>query len=126
MSKIPFYKISGSGNDFILIDNRSGLIKEDAGRFAARVCRRKFSVGADGLILIEPSDKVDFRWRFHNSDGSEAEMCGNGGGGAARVAYILGVAKEKLSFLTKAGIIKAEVRGERGKIGFTEPMDLRR
>src|SRR3990170_4290337 len=126
MSKIPFYKISGSGNDFILIDNRSGLIKEDAGRFAARVCRRKFSVGADGLILIEPSDKVDFRWRFHNSDGSEAEMCGNGGRCAARFAYILGIAKENLSFETKAGIIKAEVRGKRVKLALPEPMDLRR
>src|SRR3990167_6429834 len=126
MSKIPFYNISGSGNDFILIDNRSGLIKEDAGRFAARVCRRKFSVGADGLILIEPSDKVDFRWRFHNSDGSEAEMCGNGGRGAARFAYILGIAKENLSFETKAGIIKAEVRGKRVKLALPEPMDLRR
>jgi diaminopimelate epimerase len=126
MSKIPFYKMSGGGNDFILIDNRSGLVKEDAGRFAARVCRRKFSVGADGLILIESSDKVDFRWRFHNSDGSEAEMCGNGGRCAARFAYILGIAKENLSFETKAGIIKAEVRGERVKLALPEPMDLRR
>lgn len=126
MSKIPFYKMSGGGNDFILIDNRSGLIKEDAGRFAARVCRRKFSVGADGLILIEPSDKVDFRWRFYNSDGSKAEMCGNGGRCAARFAYILEIAKENLSFETNAGIIKAEVRGKRVKLALPEPMDLRR
>lgn len=126
MPKIPFYKMSGSGNDFILIDNRNGLIKEDASKFAATVCRIKFSVGADGLILIESSNKADFRWRFYNSDGSEAEMCGNGGRCAARFAYIKEIAKENLSFETKAGIIKAEVRGRRVKLAMLEPKDLRR
>ncbi len=126
MSKIPFYKISGSGNDFILIDNREGLVKGDASQFAAKVCRRKFSAGADGLILIEPSDKADFRWRFYNSDGSEAEMCGNGGRCAARFVYINKIAKENLSFETKAGIINAEVRDRRVKLAMIEPKDLRR
>ena len=126
MSMIPFYKMNGSGNDFILIDNRKGLVNGDVSKFATRVCRRGFSVGADGLILIESSDKADFKWRFYNSDGSEAEMCGNGGRCAARFAYIYKMAGENLSFETKAGIIKAEVKGRRVKLAMVEPKDLRR
>src|SRR5574340_217339 len=77
---IEFFKMSGSGNDFILIDNRKKtLAVGDVVEFVKSVCRRKVSVGADGLIIIEPSDRVDFRWRFFNADGSEVEMCGNGG-----------------------------------------------
>jgi diaminopimelate epimerase len=65
---IPFYKMSGSGNDFIIIDNRDNIIPmDDLSVFAARVCRRKLSVGADGLILIEPSRSADFKWNFFNS-----------------------------------------------------------
>jgi diaminopimelate epimerase len=126
MRGIPFYKMSGSGNDFILIDNRNKLIHENASQFAVRVCRRKFSVGADGLILIEKSDKADFKWRFYNSDGSEAEMCGNGGRCAARFAYIQKIADENLSFETKAGTIRAEVKGREVKLALLEPTDLRR
>src|SRR3990172_1869117 len=126
MSKIPFYKMNGSGNDFILIDNRKGLVGGNISQFAAKVCHRNFSIGADGLILIESSDKVDFRWRFYNSDGSEAEMCGNGGRCAARFAYMHKIAGENLSFETKAGLIKAEVKGRRVKLAMIEPKDLRR
>src|SRR4030042_1438342 len=95
--KIPFFKMSGSGNDFILIDNRQEILNADQlGDFVSKVCTRKVSVGADGFILIEPSRKVDFRWRFFNADGSEAEMCGNGGRCAARFAVLKGMAGEKL------------------------------
>ena len=110
---IEFYKMSGSGNDFILIDNRDGsLAVGDIVAFVKSVCERKVSVGADGLIVIESSDKVDFRWRFFNADGSEVEMCGNGGRCAARFALLRGIAGEKMSFETVAGIIDAEVRGD--------------
>jgi diaminopimelate epimerase len=85
--KIPFMKMSGSGNDFILIDHRKPILDEDKMKdFARKVCQRRVSVGADGLILIERSEKADFKWRFFNADGSEAEMCGNGGRCAARFA----------------------------------------
>ena len=88
---IDFFKMSGSGNDFILIDNRDGsLAVGDAAAFARSVCARKVSVGADGLFIIERSERVDFRWRFYNADGSEADMCGNGGRCAARFAYLWG------------------------------------
>ncbi|MCX5882837.1 MAG: diaminopimelate epimerase, partial [Deltaproteobacteria bacterium] len=76
MNPIHFYKMSGCGNDFIIIDNRRPLIEEkDLSAFIVGACRRKMSVGADGIILLEKSDTVDFKWRFFNSDGSVAEMC---------------------------------------------------
>jgi diaminopimelate epimerase len=130
MNKIPFCKMSGSGNDFILIDNRQRILDGDQLEdFVRRVCTRKVSAGADGLILIEPSERVHFRWRFFNADGSEAEMCGNGGRCAARFAVLRGIAPERLSFETLAGIIEAEVHGRRVKLQMVQPsgmeLDLR-
>jgi diaminopimelate epimerase len=125
MNEIAFYKMSGSGNDFILIDNRLPVIPtEDLSRFAAQVCRRRMSVGADGLILLETSDSADFRWRFFNSDGSTAEMCGNGARCAARFAFLLGIAGEKMRFETLAGTIGAHVQGDQVRIRMTDPCDL--
>ncbi len=122
---IDFFKMSGSGNDFILIDNRQGsLAVGNVVEFVRNVCERKGSVGADGLIIIEPSDRVDFRWRFFNADGSEVEMCGNGGRCAARFAYLMGIAGEKMSFETVAGIIDAEVRDDVVKLRLTDPQNL--
>jgi diaminopimelate epimerase len=122
---IEFYKFSGSGNDFILIDNMDGSLQVgDPGAFAKSVCARKVSVGADGLIIIEPSDKVDFRWRFFNADGSEPEMCGNGGRCAARFAFLRKIAKKRMSFETLAGIIDAEVKANSVKILLSAPHSL--
>jgi len=123
---IEFFKMSGSGNDFILIDNRGqSLNVQNLTEFVKTVCERKVSVGADGLIIIENSDRADFRWRFFNADGSEVEMCGNGGRCAARFACIKGIAGENLSFETRAGIIDAEVRGDVVKLRLTDPHALR-
>lgn len=126
MKTIPFSKMSGTGNDFIIIDNRQRLV-EDHGltEFIRNVCRRKMSVGADGLILIESSDKADFRWRFFNSDGSLAEMCGNGARCAARFAYLNGIAGENLFFETEAGIINGEIKDGGAKVKIPDPVDLR-
>jgi diaminopimelate epimerase len=125
MNDIPFYKMSGSGNDFILIDNRRSVVTfDDPSHFAAQVCRRKMSVGADGLILLEASNCADFRWRFFNSDGSTAEMCGNGARCAARFAFLHGMAGEKMRFETLAGIIGAQIQGDQVKIRMTDPCDL--
>lgn len=111
ISKIPFIKMTGSGNDFILIDNRKGIIPpEKAPEFARKACRHKLSVGADGLILIENDPEVDFSWRFFNADGSEAEMCGNGSRCAARFAVLSGIVKgSPMVFRTGAGLIRAEL-----------------
>ncbi|HUH65415.1 MAG TPA: diaminopimelate epimerase, partial [Syntrophales bacterium] len=89
--------------------------------FVRAVCERKVSVGADGLIIIGKSSRADFRWRFFNSDGSEVDMCGNGSRCAARFACIKGIAKDKMSFETGAGIIEAEVKGDMVKVKLTEP-----
>jgi diaminopimelate epimerase len=122
MEKIPFFKMSGSGNDFIIIDNRASRMEHaKTPKFIRAVCERKISLGADGLIFIEDSDKCDFSWRFFNSDGSEAEMCGNGGRCAARFAFLSGIAGSNMSFETIAGVIKADVEGSNVKIQLPIP-----
>ncbi len=126
MKKIPFYKMSGAGNDFIIIDNRHQIVADaDLTEFISKICRRKISAGADGLILIEPSDACDFRWRFFNSDGSKAEMCGNGARCAARFAYVNGIAGTTLSFETEAGVVSARIDNERVKVKMPDPSDLK-
>jgi diaminopimelate epimerase len=123
---LPFFKMSGAGNDFIIIDNRAGIVTiDDLPKFAAQVCRRKMSVGADGLFLLEKSDKADFKWQFFNADGSVPGMCGNGARCAARFAFLTGMTGRELSFETLAGIIHASVEGERVKIKMTAPHDMR-
>jgi diaminopimelate epimerase len=123
---IEFYKMSGSGNDFIIIDNRDlSLNVGDLPAFARKVCARKISVGADGLLLIEPSKTVNFKWQFYNSDGSDAEMCGNAARCVARYAYLKGIAPKKMSFETLAGIISAEVNDDVVKVRLTDPSPLR-
>jgi diaminopimelate epimerase len=120
MKKVSFCKMQGSGNDFILIDNRRGVLKgKNLRQLARQVCDRHYSVGADGLIVIVPSAKADFKWRFLNADGSEAEMCGNGSRCAARFAQVRKIAGRNLSFETLAGIIRAEVKKTTVKVQLT-------
>jgi len=126
LMKIPFMKMSGSGNDFILIDHREPFLKEDRLRdFIRKACRRRISVGADGLILIERTQKADFKWRYFNADGGEAEMCGNGGRCAARFAYLKGIAGPSLKFETSVGILSAEVNGMKVKLELPKPFGLK-
>ena len=122
MYNIDFFKMSGSGNDFIIVDNSSGIINGDnINDFVEKICQRKVSVGADGFILLQKSDKADFKWRFFNADGSEAEMCGNGGRCAAMFAYLKGIAGKKMSFETLAGLIRAEILDDRVKLEMPSP-----
>jgi diaminopimelate epimerase len=126
MKKIPFYKMQGSGNDFILIDNRGGILKGMNPRgLAVNVCDRHYSVGADGLIVIVPSKNADFKWRFFNSDGSEAEMCGNGSRCAARFALLKKIAKKSMTFETLAGTIHAQVKKNTVKVQLAGAAGLR-
>lgn len=126
MEPIAFSKMSGSGNDFIVIDNRNKVVEDDRlAEFIRRTCRRKMAVGADGFILIESSEEAEFKWRFFNSDGSIAEMCGNGARCAARFAYVNGIAGENLSFETEAGIVRGQVKDDRVKVKMPDPFDLR-
>ncbi|MBU1180699.1 MAG: diaminopimelate epimerase [Proteobacteria bacterium] len=126
MKKLAFFKMSGSGNDFILIDNRNNVVDESGlTSFIRNVCRRKMSAGADGLILIENSDSADFKWRYYNSDGGRAEMCGNGARCAARFAYLNKIAGSDMSFVTDAGIVHAQVRGDKVKVNMVDPSDFK-
>ncbi|MCF6290710.1 MAG: diaminopimelate epimerase [Desulfobacterales bacterium] len=124
---IPFTKMSGTGNDFIIIDHRRPFLPDrEIPGFVRSVCQRGFSVGADGLILIEDDPEADFRWQFFNGDGSRAEMCGNGARCAARFALQKKIAPARMRFITDAGPIEAEVLDGRVKLKMTPPVDLRR
>jgi diaminopimelate epimerase len=108
------------------MDHRRRLIPEaEYSRFARRVCAPKVGVGADGLILIEDSPRADFRWRFFNADGSEAEMCGNGARCAARFAVMQELAGPRLTFETLAGLIEAEVQDRQVRVTMVGVEDLR-
>ena len=102
-------KYSASGNDFVIFHT---FKKEDRSKLAKKLCDRFNGVGADGLIVILPHTKYDFEWQFYNSDGSIAEMCGNGSRAAAHYAYTNNLAPKKMKFLTLAGVIEAEVDGD--------------
>ncbi len=125
--RIHFFKMTGAGNDFILIDNRQKLVDPDHCQdLVRRACRHKLSVGADGMILIENDPEVDFKWRFFNADASEAEMCGNGARCAARFANLAGITpRPRMAFRTLAGIIRAELLGDRVKVQMPTPHSLR-
>ena len=123
---IQFTKMSGSGNDFIIIDNRVPVM-DDAKKvdFVRRVCDRKMSIGDDWVIFVENSDKADIKWDFYNEDGSSAEMCGNGGRCVARYAVERNIAPAKMTLETVAGIVGAEVNGAIVKVKLTAPENLR-
>jgi diaminopimelate epimerase len=125
MDAVSFTKMSGSGNDFILIDNRGRTLDEGSlAAFVVGVCRRRLSVGADGVILVERSEAADFRWRFYNADGSPAAMCGNGARCAARFAVLQGICGPQCRFETGAGVIEAVVGGRRVRVRLTDPGEL--
>ena len=108
MSELRFWKMHGLGNDFIVVDNRNGAIGDlAAADLARRLCERRFSVGADGLLLLSKSAVADARMRVFNADGSEAEMCGNGIRCFAKYCYENNIVQTKvMSIETLAGIKK--------------------
>lgn len=119
---IPFHKMVASGNDFVVVDNRAKLI-QDPVRFARKVCERHNGIGADGVLLLENSRKADFKMRIINSDGSEAEACGNG------FRCIALFAKEKIGlplrfqFESVSGLVQAEICGRRVRVQLPDPKD---
>ena len=117
--------MNGAGNDFILFDNRTGSIDLDRSQIA-QLCDRHRGIGADGILLLEkPANRADFRMRYFNADGGEAEMCGNGARCFARFANKVGGQKATISFETPAGVISAELKGDLVTLRMTEPTDLR-
>lgn len=107
-----FYKMQGSGNDFIIVDNRSGAITPNAmPSWAKALCPRAFRIGADGIIFLETdtSGQASTRWHFFNADGSRAQMCGNGARCATFLGHALGMAPADHIMRTDAGLVQAKV-----------------
>lgn len=122
--KINFMKMSGAGNDFIIIDNRATLITQGINMLARKLCSRRYSIGADGLILVENSKKASFRARFFNSDGSEFNLCGNGGRCVARFAFINVIASKRMSIETNVGCLSAEILINTVKLQMPFPIEI--
>ena len=113
---MKFTKWQGCGNDFVLIDCREQPLS-DYGAFAKQVCDRHYGIGGDGILVVLPSEKADFRMRIFNTDGSEAEMCGNGIRCFARYLYDNGITtKKKFTVETGAGILVPEIIEENGTV----------
>ncbi|HMP72910.1 MAG TPA: diaminopimelate epimerase [Kiritimatiellia bacterium] len=122
---LTFSKMHGAGNDFVVADDRSLTFPAENKAWIASLCSRRTGVGADGLLLVQPSDTADFRMRYFNADGGEVDMCGNGARCIARFAHDHGAAPGNMSFETMAGLIRAEIVGERVRLAMTEPHDWR-
>jgi len=121
---IAFSKMSGHGNDFVIIDNRSEDITTNWSERSSVWCRRRTSIGADGLLIIEAGEVGDFRLRIFQADGSEAEMCGNGARCVAAFAAREGIARPKMVMETMAGMVGASVEDEMVAIQLTNPSSL--
>ena len=121
---LKFTKMNGAGNDFVMLDNLAGGLRLDAGEIA-RLCDRHRGVGADGVLVAEAAaNGADFRMRYYNADGGEAEMCGNGARCFARYAGKITGRHGAIRFETPAGVIRAECDGDNVRLGMSEPRDL--
>lgn len=120
-------KYSANGNDFVIFHSEE---KKDRSALAKELCHRQDGVGADGLIVVlsnsAKAGEYDFEWQFYNSDGSTAEMCGNGSRACAHYAFTRELAPQKMAFLTQAGVIKAEVDGDMVLSELTPPVILQK
>jgi len=113
--KLVFYKYHGTGNDFILIDNRNDIFKPDE-KIISALCHRRFGIGADGLMTLNSHPEVDFEMRYYNADGREGTMCGNGGRCIAAFARFLNIIDKETEFSAIDGIHKASILSESGSV----------
>jgi diaminopimelate epimerase len=120
---MSFSKMSGAGNDFVVIDNRANHISQPA-LLARQICTRRASVGGDGLILVEESERASIRMVYFNADGSRADFCANGTRCAARFAFLEKIAGPEMTLETDAGLIVAMVRGTLVTLDLPQPRDL--
>jgi len=123
-SSLSFFKMQASGNDFVVVDNRRAVIKNPL-VFTRKVCALHTGIGADGVLLVEKSRKADFKMRIINSDGSEAEACGNGFRCIGLFANKKLGFPAKFTFETLAGLVAASVKGSRVRVRMVKPKDLK-
>jgi diaminopimelate epimerase len=122
---LRFTKMNGAGNDFVLVDNRAGKLNLSVSQIAT-LCDRHRGIGADGLLALEATrGAAQFRMRYYNSDGGEAEMCGNGARCFARFADRVAGPFSEVTFETPAGLIRAVLDGEHVTVNMSLPRDLR-
>lgn len=107
--QLKFYKYQGTGNDFVMIDNRSNTFPKENTQLVARLCDRRFGIGADGLILLDNDTDTDFRMVYYNSDGNLSSMCGNGGRCLVAFAKKLNVIQDETTFIATDGLHYAKV-----------------
>jgi diaminopimelate epimerase len=112
MTNIVFYKYQGTGNDFIILDNRTGIYPTFKPELIASLCDRRFGIGADGLMLLNNKEGYDFEMKYYNADGGEGSMCGNGGRCMVKFAYHLGIHRNAYHFLAADGEHEAEIDAE--------------
>lgn len=124
MQTVPFYKMVASGNDFVVVDNRRHVVKDPL-RFTREVCAPHTGAGADGVLLFENSRRADFKMRIINSDGSEAEACGNGFRCIARFAREILKYPVRFQFESVSGLVQAEVKKRTVKVRLPNPKDYR-
>ena len=110
--KMTFYKYQGTGNDFVILDNRLQIIDKKDTKRIAELCDRRFGIGADGFILLENDDHTDFKMVYYNADGNESSMCGNGGRCTVAFAKFLGVIENETEFIAIDGLHKAKIENE--------------
>ena len=118
-----FFKYHGTGNDFVMIDNREGGF-DDSIKNVEFLCHRRFGIGADGLILIENAEGFDFRMRYFNADGNEGSMCGNGGRCAVKFASDLGIFETTTSFIAVDGPHHAMVENDEVSLGMIDVEEI--
>jgi diaminopimelate epimerase len=119
--EIPFFKYHGTGNDFVLVDNRVQILQGNEHEFFAAICHRRFGIGADGVILLNAHETYDFEMDYFNSDGQRSSMCGNGGRCIVQLAHDLGIVAEQAHFLAVDGEHTAQVADGRVKLKMSMP-----
>lgn len=107
--ELNFYKYQGTGNDFVILDNRDGRYSSLNSSQVAFLCHRRFGIGADGLMMLNSNEHYDFEMKYFNSDGPEGSMCGNGGRCLVKFAYHLGISSENFHFIAVDGPHEAKV-----------------
>ncbi len=110
--ELQFFKYQGTGNDFVIIDNRQDIFPKNNTKLVAELCDRRFGIGADGLILLENDNMSDFKMVYFNADGAESSMCGNGGRCLVAFAHYLGVIEKATTFNAVDGLHYATVEGD--------------